>query len=66
MGRAKGKSPFKKMANTIASLARNKKRENIERFTNAIAEWEEDLAWLKVKYYDGVYDQEFQWPSCNA
>ncbi len=57
---------LKKMANTIASLARNKKRENIERFTNAIAEWEEDLAWLKVKYYDGVYDQEFQWPSCNA
>ncbi len=56
---------LKKMADLIATSARLKKRQDSETFRLAISEWEEDLAHLKQKYYDGRYDAAmsfFAWP----
>ncbi|ELF6478975.1 hypothetical protein RAX56_002038 [Vibrio fluvialis] len=41
---------LKKMAETIAALVRNAKRKKND-MSVAIFEWEQDLAWLKEKYY---------------
>jgi len=48
-----------KMANSIATFCKHAKRR--PRTEIAVAEWEEDLDWLKVTYYDGRYS--FEWPS---
>lgn len=51
---------LKKLANCIATFARNAKRRRNASMELAIAEWEEDLAYLKNKYYrpaDG-----YSWP----
>lgn len=51
---------LQKMANCIATFARNAKRRRNASMELAIAEWEEDLAYLKDKYYrpaDG-----YSWP----
>ena len=55
---------LKKMAITIATLTKNAKRSHMNGQRNmsvAISEWESDLVWLKVKYYDGRYDQKWSW-----
>lgn len=59
------RTPFrlKKMANVLAAMARNFKRRNDARFNDAIAEWESDLAYLKIRYYNGRYDRSFPWPN---
>ena len=49
-----------KMANTIASLARNAKRKH-DPPKKAIEDWEFDLDWLKSNYYRGSF--LFKWPS---
>jgi len=51
---------LEKMANSIASFARNAKRSSLPRET-AICDWEEDLAWLKEEFYRGRFT--FQWPT---
>ena len=55
---------LKKMAESIASFTRSAKRKRSQgNFDVAIADWEEDLAWLKKEFYDGVYDRIFLWPN---
>ncbi|EGQ7998529.1 hypothetical protein LH709_001086 [Vibrio vulnificus] len=52
---------LKKLANTIANLAKNSKRSS-NNTSIAISEWEEDLRWLKENYYkNGKYS--WSWPS---
>ncbi|WP_135444955.1 hypothetical protein [Vibrio tasmaniensis] len=52
---------LKKLANTIASLAKNSKR-SPNNTLEAISDWEEDLRWLKENYYrDGKYS--WSWPN---
>jgi len=51
---------LQKIAESLAAFCRNRKRSD-RRFTSAaVADWEADLAYLKEKYYDGVYS--FPWP----
>ncbi len=63
------RTPYRlqKMANTIASLTKNRKKERngSEKYRYAISDWEVDLAWLKKEYYDKMSFQ-FQWPSTYA
>lgn len=49
-----------KLADTLAALARNAKRRG-GNTTVAVQHWEADLAYLKERYYDGMFD--FPWPS---
>jgi hypothetical protein len=51
---------LKKLANTLASLTRNAKRNQAADMGNAVADWESDLTYLKRTYYDGRY--QFVWP----
>lgn len=46
-----GRVRLQKMANCIATFARNAKRRRYASMELAIAEWEEDLAYLKDKCY---------------
>jgi hypothetical protein len=50
---------LQKMAVSIASFARNAKR-NGPSYRDAVDDWEADLAWLYEKYYVGVFN--FGWP----
>ncbi|HIF9126983.1 TPA: hypothetical protein ACX6QH_002681 [Photobacterium damselae] len=51
---------LKKLANTIASLAKNSKRSS-KNTSQAINDWEDDLKWLKENYYrNGQY--AWSWP----
>jgi hypothetical protein len=34
--------------------------------TQAIDDWEEDLAYLKETYYHGRYDSKFRWPTLRS
>ena len=52
---------LKKMANAIASFAKNHKRKQVPSF-EAIEDWQEDLQWLKNSFYRG----NFQWPSTEV
>lgn len=59
-GANRSSARLKKLANCIASFARTAKRRRNASMELAIAEWEEDLAYLKEKYYrpaDG-----YRWP----
>jgi hypothetical protein len=53
---------LRKLAESLASFARMARRKNSADMRLAISEWEEDLAVLKTKYYDGRYDNVFFWP----
>lgn len=51
-----------KLANTIAALCRNAKRSS-KNFEQAIADWEDDLSYLKIKYFDQRLNLErLEWP----
>ena len=50
-----------KTADSIASFVRMAKRRDDADMELAISEWEEDLTYIKTKYYDRRYD--FPWPS---
>ena len=59
------KTPWrlKKIANCLATFAKNaKRRSNSDSFRQAIEDWEDDLAWLKRNFYTGIYDSKFVWP----
>lgn len=51
---------LQRMANHIATLARSGKGRTDGRLAVAIAEWSEDLAYLKVRFYQGYFG--FDWP----
>ncbi len=51
---------LQKIAESIASFCRLRKRSDRTFTSAAVANWESDLAYLKQKHYDGVYD--FPWP----
>lgn len=52
---------LKSMAYSIATFCRNAKLRRRALMKRAIENWEDDLAWLKKKYYDGCFDQKFVW-----
>jgi hypothetical protein len=52
---------LQKLANTLASLARNAKRRRTASLDRAIHEWEQDLGFLYEKYYVGLFG--FGWPA---
>ncbi len=60
-GPARSSQRLMKMAESIASFARNRKRNDPLQFSKAIDEWEADLEWLKLTFYRGHH--RFQWPS---
>ena len=60
-GTAESAERLHKMADSIASFARLKKRDNRLQFEKAIKDWEDDLEWLKSTYYTGRF--RFQWPT---
>ena len=51
---------LKKLAETLAALARNEKRKRAASSAIAVDEWEADLEYLRQNYYLGCYD--FVWP----
>jgi hypothetical protein len=51
------------MAYSIASFCRIAKRRP-HAMEVAISDWEGDLNWLRVTYYDGRY--QFEWPSTEV
>jgi hypothetical protein len=55
---------LRKMAESIAAFTRNGKRHNINDFSQAIQDWESDLAYLKRTYYEGHFD--FYWPRTDT
>ena len=62
-GQIKSSQRLRKIANSLASFIRNAKRKN-EIPDEAINDWENDLDWLKKKYYRGVFT--FPWPSTEV
>lgn len=54
---------LRKMANVIASNASNFYRNDAARYAVAIDDWEEDLQFLKNKYYEGMGLKFQPWPS---
>jgi hypothetical protein len=61
-GELRSSERLKKMAYSIAAFCRNAKRRRRAWMMRAIDNYEDDLAWLKEKYYDGHFDQKFTWP----
>ncbi len=51
---------LKKMAETLAALIRNAKRKSVD-MSVPIRNWEDDLQWLKDRYYEQYQDQ-WKWP----
>lgn len=51
---------LKKLAESIAAFTRNAKRRNTSSLDKAIQDWEDDLTYLKLTYYNGSF--YFQWP----
>jgi hypothetical protein len=52
---------LRKLANSLATFTRNARRKQGKNFAQAIAEWEEDLAYLKQRYYDRR-PRDWKWP----
>lgn len=59
-GLPKSSGRLKKMAETIASFARNGKRRRGDRLTVAVQHWEHDLSYLRERFYVGQFN--FGWP----
>lgn len=59
-GKPKSAERLKKLANSLASFARNAKRKRGSDMAHAIMDWEEDLLYLKQAYYDRKF--RFEWP----
>lgn len=51
---------LQKLANCIATFARNARRRNSGNLSQAIQDWEADLAYLKRTYHNGRF--HFSWP----
>jgi hypothetical protein len=59
-GEPKSMNRLKKLADSLATFARNARRRRSSDMDHAIAEWEEDLKYLKDTYYTGRF--RFDWP----
>jgi hypothetical protein len=57
---------LRKMANSIATFCRNAKHRSWSDMDEAIADWEEDLDWLKKRFYDGHLSLQFRWPTTET
>ena len=60
-GRPKTSARLRKLANVLAAFARNARRRNSPSWQQAIEEWEQDLAFLKRRYYDRR-NFDWKWP----
>jgi hypothetical protein len=63
-GQASTSKRLRKLANTIAALTRNAKRNHAGSYGVAVREWEEDLYYLYVHHYVGKYG--FPWPTTGS
>ncbi len=61
-GAPKSSRRLEKLVNSLAAFARNAKRNRTRDMGSAVVEWEEDLKYLKEKYYIGKF--QFRWPKC--
>ena len=61
-GKPKSGKRLKKMADSLASFARNGQSNERQDMSEAVNQWIDDLAWLKSEYYDGKFDRKFRWP----
>ncbi|MBF0227676.1 MAG: hypothetical protein HQK76_19685 [Desulfobacterales bacterium] len=61
-GRPSSSKRLQKIAESIAAFCRNNKKK-IHPPIQAIKDWESDLAWLKLEFYDNRY--KFRWPSID-
>jgi hypothetical protein len=59
-GEPKSMNRLKKLADSLATFARNARRRRSSDMDHAIAEWEEDLKYLKDTYYTDRF--RFDWP----
>ena len=59
-GEPKSTDRLKKLADSLATFARNARRRRSSDMDHAIAEWEEDLKYLKDTYYTDRF--RFDWP----
>jgi hypothetical protein len=59
-GNKKSAKRLKKMAYCLATFVKNAKRRINANMQNAINDWEKDLAFLKIEFYDNRYN--FDWP----
>jgi hypothetical protein len=59
-GEPKSINRLKKLADSLATFARNARRRRSSDMDHAIAEWEEDLKYLKDTFYTGRF--RFDWP----
>jgi len=62
-GEPRSEDRLKKMANVMAAHCRNFRRNDAIRYAQAIADWEEDLAYLRDRYYKR---RTFPWPNTSA
>ena len=62
-GEPKSSCRLKKLADSLATFARNARRRRSSDMDHAISEWEEDLKYLKETYYDRKY--RFDWPAAR-
>jgi len=60
-GQPQSPTRLHKIAAHIARLCRDAKRRRNQDMSNAVSDWEADLAWLKRTYYHG--HMTFSWPS---
>jgi hypothetical protein len=64
-GEPKSAQRVRKMANSIATFCRNAKHKSGADMGDAIAEWEDDLDWMKQRFYDGHLSLQFKWPTTD-
>jgi hypothetical protein len=57
-------SRLKKIADSLATFARNAKRRDTHSWAKAIDDWETDLAFLFQRYYCGYF--HFWWPTTEV
>ena len=55
---------LKKMATHIAAIYQNFNQQNAEQFSQAIADWESDLAWMRAEFYRPAW--QFEWPGTEG
>lgn len=63
-GEPKSGKRLKKLADSLASFARNAQRRRFANMEDAVSDWGADLHYLKEAYYDGRYD--FEWPALEG
>ena len=62
-GAPRSDTRLKKLANSLATFSRNARRRRNSDMNQAIVEWEEDLSYLKMKYYTNRFG--FDWPEID-